>query len=99
MHPVRRWTDGGRGAYEDIPLSQNTIMDLRPLADGRLAFGAADPSLGILGADGKIVWRQDPAQADFRGQTAVLAVSENGQRVPFGFWLDPDGDSTSRPVA
>jgi WD40 repeat protein len=82
---LRRWADGGRGAYQDIELSQNTIMDLRPLADGRLAFGTGDPSFGILGPDGTIVWRKDPAQADFRAQQDKLAVSRDGTRVAFAF--------------
>jgi WD40 repeat protein len=88
---VRRWADGGRGTSEDIALSQNTIMDLRPLADGSLAFGAADPSVGVLGADGNILWRQDPAQADFRVQENSFAASANGARIVFGF--EPYGNS------
>ena len=82
---VRAWADGGRGAVEDIPLSRNSIADLRPLADGRLSFGAADPSLGVLGRDRQVVWRRDPAQADFRNQFDKLAVSYDGARVGFGF--------------
>jgi WD40 repeat protein len=91
-YSVRRWADGGRGAYEDIALSQSTIMDLRLLADGRLAFGAQDPTLGVLDPDDEIRWRKNPAQADFRGQEDVLAVGETGERVRFGFWLDPDAE-------
>jgi WD40 repeat protein len=82
---LRRWADGGRSAYEDIAPSQNTIMDLRPLADGRLAFGAFDPSLGVLGSDGQILWRQDPATADLRDQERRFAVSGDGAPIVFGF--------------
>jgi WD40 repeat protein len=85
---VRRWTDGGRGAYEDIAVSLNSIMGLRPLADGRLAFGAADPTLGVLGSDGQILWRRDPALADFRAQDDELSASAEGTRVAFGFQAD-----------
>jgi WD40 repeat protein len=88
---VRRWADGGRGAYEDIALSYNTIMNLRPLAEGGLAFGAQDPILGVLGPNSQILWRQDPAQADFRNQRDKLAISSDGDRVVFGF--EPFGNS------
>jgi hypothetical protein len=88
---ARRWTDGGRGAYEDIAVSLNSIAGLRPLADGRLAFGAADPTLGVLGSDGQILWRRDPALADFRNQRDKLAVSADGTRVAFGY--EPYGNS------
>ena len=84
---LRRWTDGGRGSYEDIALSRTTIMGLRPLADGGVAFGAQDPTLGVLGPDGEILWRQDPAQADFRHQEDKFAVSADSTRIAFGFEL------------
>ena len=90
--PVRIWSDRGRGGYEEIALGQDTTMALRPLADGRLAFGAQDPTLGVLSADGQTLWRQDPAQADFRGQEDVFAVDNKGERIRFGFWLDPDAE-------
>lgn len=66
-------------------------MDLRPLASDGLAFGAKDPALGVLGADGHVLWRHDPAQADFRVQRDRLAVSTNGGRIGFGF--EPFGNS------
>ena len=49
---LRRWPEGGRGAPVDLPLSRSTVMALRGLPGGRLAFAAADPRLGLLGADG-----------------------------------------------
>ena len=82
---VRRWADGGRGAYEDVALSGSTIMDLRPLADGGLAFGTADPSLGVLDPDGQILWRKDPAQPDFWNQYDRPAASADGARIVFDF--------------
>ena len=92
--PVRIWSDGGRGGYEEIALGQDTIMALRPLADGRLAFGAQDPTLGVLSADGQILWRQDPAQADFRGQEDVLAVGRQRRTHQISVSeLDPDRGS------
>ena len=69
-YPVRRWADGGRGPYQDIALSESTIMDLRPLADGGLAFGAQDPTLGVLAPDGQVLWRHDPAQAIFAARAS-----------------------------
>jgi WD40 repeat protein len=88
---LRRWADDGLGAVEDIPLSRNSIVDLLSLRDGRLSFGAADPCLGVLGRDRQIVWRRDPAQADFRNQFDKLVVSHDGMRVGFGF--EPAGNS------
>jgi WD40 repeat protein len=98
---LRRWADGGTGAHEDIPLSDNTIMDLRPLPDGRLAFGAGDPTFGLLAPDGSIPWRRDSVQADFRGRHNVVAVARDAKSVRFGFWLEPDAqfDIVSRRLS
>ena len=60
-------------------------MALRGLPGGRLAFAAADPRLGLLGADGKPAWGVGPATADFRDQSDVFAVSADGARLGFGY--------------
>ena len=90
---LRRWADGGRGAYEDIALSQDTIMDLRPLADGGLAFGAQNPTLGVLAPDGQILWRQDPAKADF----AVRRAGSPSRATAFASFSVSSSSATHRP--
>src|SRR5205814_10181089 len=82
---LRRWPEGGRGAPVELPLSRSTVMALRGLPGGRLAFAAADPRLGLLGADGGPAWSVGPATADFRNQHDVLAVSADGTRLGFGY--------------
>lgn len=82
---LRRWPEGGRGEPVDVALSRNTVMSLRPLPDGQLAFGAADPRLGLLGGDGRELWSVGPAAADFRNQYDVFAVSADGSQVRFGY--------------
>lgn len=84
-NPVRRWSESGRGAPRDLMLSRDTLMDLRPLAGGRVAFAAQDPALGLLGPMGEVLWRQDPAKADLRDQEQVFAVSADGAEVVFGY--------------
>jgi WD40 repeat protein len=82
---LRRWPEGGRGAPVDVALSRNTVMSLRPLPEGRLAFAAGDPRLGVLGGDGRERWSLGPAGADFRDQLRTLAVSADGVLVRFGY--------------
>ena len=47
----------GRGAFIDIPVASNTVVDFAPLPDGRLAFGAQDPTWGVISAQGEVVRR------------------------------------------
>jgi WD40 repeat protein len=42
--PSRRWSNGGHGPYNDLPGPTSTIMNLRALPDGGIAFGARDPA-------------------------------------------------------
>jgi hypothetical protein len=85
--PIRRWRDGGRGEFTEHRVALNTIFGLEPLSDGRLAVGAADPLLAVLGPDGEEAWKQEGVIAVFRGQLGANAIllSARGDVVRFGF--------------
>lgn len=85
--PVRRWSGGGRGAFTDFPLARSTVMDLAPLSDGCLIFGAADPAWGVLSQQGQVPRRLDSAIADFRDNLEGFQVSKDGRQVRFGYEL------------
>jgi WD40 repeat protein len=85
--PVLRWQEAGRGAKQSFRVSPNTIRDLRPLANGRLAFGAADPLFGVLQADGSKRWEKRGETLDFRDQENRLRVSDDGSVVEFAFQI------------
>ena len=87
MSPVLRWRDGGREAGGAWPAGLNTVMDLRALRGGRLAFGSQDPALGVFNADGKILWRHTPEILDHRGDQREFRVSRDGAAVQFGFFV------------
>jgi WD40 repeat protein len=78
------WQEEGRGRPSQAPLSQNTIMQLLPVAGG-IAAGAADPAFGLLDADGaKRIW-QEGVTADMRGKKrGAFTLSADGRRVRFG---------------
>jgi len=61
-------------------------MALRSLVDGRLAVGAVD-GVALLFADGKNVWEQPTAIADFRGQRhdQGIRLSATGDVLVFGY--------------
>ncbi len=84
-NPVRRWGEAGRGEFVDFGLAKSTVMGLRPLHDGGLAMGAADPLVAVLGADGGEVWKQKSVKAQFKAQLSRLLLSERGDVVRFGY--------------
>jgi WD40 repeat protein len=83
---IRRWAEGGRGPYEELRVATQTVMALRPLADGRLAVGAGD-KVALLDARDQSVWERPNATADFRGQLhgQGLRLSATGDTVAFGY--------------
>ncbi|HNN84115.1 MAG TPA: caspase family protein [Accumulibacter sp.] len=83
--PLRRWRTADWSPLADLPLANNTIMDLAPLPDGRVLFAAGDPAWGIVSADGGVELRREPAIADLRDQEGVFALSPDARRVRFGY--------------
>lgn len=82
---LRRWESSGRGPFTDLPVANDTVMDLQALPNGKIAFGSAEPSWGVLAADGKVERSMPVAMADFRASGAVFQVARDGSRVGFGF--------------
>jgi WD40 repeat protein len=80
---IRRWSDGGRGDYTDSAASDNTLFDLAPLADGRIAYGASDPAFGLFDQSGNRALFVPPATADFRNLNQNFRVSSDGAWVNF----------------
>jgi WD40 repeat protein len=81
---LRRFTPDGAKAGDDLPLSDNTITALTPCGDG-LAYVAADPRFGLIGADGTVSDLHGPVTSEMRGKKGnALTVSENGLGVRFG---------------
>ena len=83
IRPILQWSQAGRGPVTRLPASTDTIMALRALADGRLAFGAADPAFGVFDAKGARTLTRGPMQGNYRGRHADLRLSHDGSVVEF----------------
>ena len=82
---IRRWAESGRGAFQDLPAAQNTIMYILPLAQGGVVFGAADPAFGVLDATGQRRFLQKPTSADFRAFLGDFRLARDGASVQFSY--------------
>ena len=49
---VRRWDASGRGRYTDIPVSEDTIMQMLPLNDDSISVRSQDPAFGLIYSQG-----------------------------------------------
>jgi WD40 repeat protein len=82
---IRKWSNGGRGDYKDIPASWNSIMNVIPLKNGGIAYSTHDPSFGVLDSQDRRIIYKIPDTPDFRDGQSNFLVSENGKKIQFGF--------------
>ena len=82
-YQLRRWDDGGKGSYADLPASDGNIMGLVALADGAVAFAAAGPRIGLIAPDGTLLASRGQSVADYRD--GRLLLSADGGSVGFGY--------------
>ena len=89
--PIFVWADAGHGARTAWPGTENTVLDLAPLPEGALAFGAFDPAFGLIDSAGRRTLFRGPATADLRDKVrGHFTVSADGRRLRFG--LKPSSD-------
>lgn len=80
---IRRWKDGGRGSYKDLPAAHQDITSLVALPRGGLAFGTADPAWSVFSDLDERVIFQGKSVVDFHGLR--LLVDDTGNRVQFAY--------------
>lgn len=83
QNPVRAWPQQGRGPMQTWPVATDNVMDLQPLADGRLVYGTGNPAWGVLDARGHRLVQQTPPILDHRGNYDEFRVSAAGDVVEF----------------
>jgi hypothetical protein len=79
VRQIRRWADGGRGSYSDLPMEADLpISRILPLRAGGIAYASNDGSFGVL---------SDRGEATPLGPKAIPIYAANLER----FLLSPDG--------
>jgi Caspase domain len=81
---IRRWADGGLGAFRDFDGPSDQVVGLRGRLGGQVVFGARSPAWGILDAEGRPVQLRGPVTADFqRTGGLTFGVAPDGKTVAF----------------
>jgi WD40 repeat protein len=81
VHPVLCWDQLGKGQPRASPVASNTVLDLRALRDGAIAFSSFDGTLGVLDRAGIVRWQSAPDLLDYRVGPTFPHVSADGSRV------------------
>jgi len=82
---VLHWSQAGQGNYTTWQASQNTIMDIRPLKNGGIVYGAGDPAFAVLDNAGNKIVEREASIADYRDNWDGFLISHDGSTVQFGF--------------
>jgi WD40 repeat protein len=82
---IRKWSDQGRGPAAYLTAADQTIMQILPLKDGGIVYGATDPSFGIFQTDGTRIMYKSSSIADYRNNQELFLVSNDGTKVKFGY--------------
>lgn len=82
---IRRWPTSGKGSPRDWPVADDSLLDMRVLPNGQLVFSSAEPSWGLVNAQGKKILFHANASADFRNNRENFSLSTDGARVRFGY--------------
>jgi hypothetical protein len=78
VRQLRRWAEGGRGGYTDLPVEVNLpFFHILPIRTGGVAYCSRDGSFGLLNDQGK---------ATLLGLRAIPSYAANYE----GFLLSPD---------
>ncbi len=85
---IRRWSDGGKGSYQEFNGGLNNIMDIKTLPDGSLVYGSAFPDVGRMDGEGNVKYFVKGATNDFRAKDqSHFRLNADGTSVgftPFG---------------
>ena len=84
-HVLRRWDDGGRGAFTDVTVAGDSVTGLAALPDQRVVFAAADASWGIVDAKGAVSYRQTVPLADFRANWSGFGIQQARHAIGFAY--------------
>jgi WD40 repeat protein len=86
VYQIRKWADGGRGEYRDLPMGAHLpFFQLLTLKSGGIAYCSRDGSFGVLNdRDEAAVWgpRAIPIHA---GNYEGFLLSPDGSGVQFGY--------------
>jgi WD40 repeat protein len=88
LNPLYRWPDNARGQPEQMPLMRNRITEIQQMANGRIAFAAEDPGLGIIAPSGTVEAFRGPDIVNFSAARTEVHVSRDGAVIAYPLTAD-----------
>ncbi|MBF0564581.1 MAG: caspase family protein [Nitrospirae bacterium] len=83
--PILKWSNSGKGTYKELPASGDSVMQILPLNDGGIVYGAGDPAFGIINNQDIRTVYSTPHIADYRDFLDGFLISGDGSKVRFAY--------------
>jgi hypothetical protein len=81
---VRIFEDQGKGSYQDVPVAGNSILEMKTLPNGNIAYVTYNPDVGIIDENGQTLWGLEPKVLGLnRRDRTHFRVSPDGTEVGF----------------
>jgi WD40 repeat protein len=86
VRQVRKWADGGRGPYSDLPMEVNLpILRILPLRAGGIAYCSRDGAFGVLSEKGEVTALGPKAIPIYAANFKRFLLSPDGSGVQFAY--------------
>ena len=86
VRQIRKWTDGGRGRYSDVPVGVHLpFFQFLPLRAGGIAYCSRDGSFGLLNDRDKVTVLGPRAIPSYNANQEGLLLSPDGSGVQFAY--------------
>lgn len=89
---IRKWPQGGIGAYTDIVTARNSIQHILPLRTGGILFGSSDATWGFVdhkGRENHSGYWGGQLLSDFRGgDKSDFLISHDGSVVQYNYMME-----------
>jgi WD40 repeat protein len=83
---IRKWTDGGRGKYSDLPVGVDlALLYLLPLRAGGVAYSSRDGSFGLLNGRDKATLLGPQVIPIYEGNYKGFLLSPDGTMIQFAY--------------
>ncbi len=86
ISPILYWSQARLGNPTEWQASFTTIMDIRPLKNGRIVYAAGDPAFAVLNNAGQKIVEQQASTADYLAVfDGDFRISHDANTIHFGF--------------
>lgn len=83
---IRKWADGGRGKYSDLPVGVDlALLNILPLRGGGVAYASRDGSFGLLNARDEAILLGPQAIPIYEANYKGFLLSLDGTMIQFAY--------------